>query len=1212
VADQKDITLRILIEAVDKTGKALEGVRERAGKVMEALKNASAQTVPLGEGLNSVGTAAEAMAAGIEKAGKSIANAVENTTKATAEQKKATEESGAEVESFGKKVVNWMNNSGWSITRVGDLLVGLAGSIAVVMGSLAAMASEVEQVFANLRARVQMTDEEFEHSQKVITEFSMNSKYQIKDLAAALDTLVTGGMELSQAWTEMANVINLALISGTTPAQAAQAAIQTLQAFQLPMSQFSDTVDKLAYAALNSNQSLTQIASSLQKVAPLATQAGVSMEQLVAMSNLLGKSGHSLDELNLVFSRLTRQTGEQLRLMHYLGLEAARSNEGVLDFYKTIEILKEQQVDPKIIADLFGLSSRSGGAAIKIIMDNIDALKTLEGQYDKTTGAAQRAADIQSATLSAALGKTMNSIVALAETVGKNFLEPVTRAVDKITEWVQALQRWLDTMSPVQKEIATFAGSVVTIAGSIGVALVAIGLLIKAFTVLAGLAKTALAAMSGFFVLQGLTLMFEGLSTAILSARTALLAIITTSGAAAVAFSAFAAIIGGLVLMKLVELWDVVQKYLDALDRLDKQTKRAQSAQEALSATLGEFNKQTGLAVKNEQELYDAMKDGKVIKDENTGLWRQTTKAEKEAGVNALTTAKNYAALNAMIRENAVEKAKIAAMPETTGRVSLQMEQELRDLRKANTEYDALKRRAEAGDKEAEVLAREWEVSIRRKYNLQIMEMTITQKRGIRSAEIQEDKLYNDETLALYKDYYDRRLVDIETYLNVKRAVTLAEVDAEIAETKKKIKEAEATKPMEVPVLEQQLVTLVQKRRTVATQTDIESQQLREKDFDREQKILIDESKLRQKGYDDSLKDMRKAFDEQLRQQDLQDEIARNNKQLSAEERRIMEENQLKARDRMIRDYFSKEEKAFLEHEAELLKIQEDTINKQDPYAGAMDYLALKQKQYDVETELLINHLKEVTGLEEGDEAIRDARNKRQIAKGVKFTEEYLTVLSNQFAFAGKVTSTLGDAFGQLYELTGKKQKQWFYIQKALNVATAIANVATGVTEALKLGPWGMALAAAIAAAGAVQIAVIMSQQPPAMAKGGPIKGGSGSKDDVPIMAMGGEYVLQKSAVSKYGVRFIEALNRGMVEIPQEWAAIFTAKIPSISMPSYAFASGGSVSIPSAKEQQKEPITIINVIDPREMDSYLASPAGQSAVLNIMSSRAAAVKQILR
>lgn len=47
-------------------------------------------------------------------------------------------------------------------------------------------------------------------------------------------------------------------------------------------------------------------------------------------------------------------------------------------------------------------------------------------------------------------------------------------------------------------------------------------------------------------------------------------------------------------------------------------------------------------------------------------------------------------------------------------------------------------------------------------------------------------------------------------------------------------------------------------------------------------------------------------------------------------------------------------------------------------------------------------------------------------------------------------------------------------------------------------------------------------------ATGGPIVGpGTGTSDDVPIMASNGEYMVRAAAVSKYGLRFLDALNNG-------------------------------------------------------------------------------------
>lgn len=49
-------------------------------------------------------------------------------------------------------------------------------------------------------------------------------------------------------------------------------------------------------------------------------------------------------------------------------------------------------------------------------------------------------------------------------------------------------------------------------------------------------------------------------------------------------------------------------------------------------------------------------------------------------------------------------------------------------------------------------------------------------------------------------------------------------------------------------------------------------------------------------------------------------------------------------------------------------------------------------------------------------------------------------------------------------------------------------------------------------------------------AAGGRITGGSGTKDDVPILGMGGEFMINKKSVQKYGPQLFEALNEGRLQ----------------------------------------------------------------------------------
>jgi hypothetical protein len=129
------------------------------------------------------------------------------------------------------------------------------------------------------------------------------------------------------------------------------------------------------------------------------------------------------------------------------------------------------------------------------------------------------------------------------------------------------------------------------------------------------------------------------------------------------------------------------------------------------------------------------------------------------------------------------------------------------------------------------------------------------------------------------------------------------------------------------------------------------------------------------------------------------------------------------------------------------------------------------------------------------------------------------------------------------------------------------------------------------------------------LADGGKIPGYSPSAtaDNIPILATAGEWMQPVASVQYYGAQVMEALRQRL--IPRE---LFTnLRLPSYRPAmSYALASGGAV--PASASGSGGGITMINVTDPRDIDRYLASADGHNAILNVLSSRAPAVKRILK
>lgn len=242
----------------------------------------------------------------------------------------------------------------------------------------------------------------------------------------------------------------------------------------------------------------------------------------------------------------------------------------------------------------------------------------------------------------------------------------------------------------------------------------------------------------------------------------------------------------------------------------------------------------------------------------------------------------------------------------------------------------------------------------------------------------------------------------------------------------------------------------------------------------------------------------------------------------------------------------------------------------------------------------------------------RRLQNQQQINLLIENNDR--TLAQQRLAITQSMASNLEQAASAIYDATGGQAKEMFYIMKAMSIANIIMKGQEAVVSAFASGSavhpaLGYAYAGTAAAFVAAQLAVAIAQTfgGTKKAEGGRITGGTGTKDDVPIMAMGGEYMIRKRAVQKYGEGFMEALNNGMVDIPD--SIISEAGRPKVRAVKSAYASGGLVNVEPRKE--KTEITMVNITDPSELDRYMATPSGQNAVLNVLSSRNLAARKII-
>ena len=117
------------------------------------------------------------------------------------------------------------------------------------------------------------------------------------------------------------------------------------------------------------------------------------------------------------------------------------------------------------------------------------------------------------------------------------------------------------------------------------------------------------------------------------------------------------------------------------------------------------------------------------------------------------------------------------------------------------------------------------------------------------------------------------------------------------------------------------------------------------------------------------------------------------------------------------------------------------------------------------------------------------------------FQTDFKSGIAGAFGEAIKGTKTLKDAFRDMFQgiLNRMLDKS---LEMGVDALFAFGKAATGLKNGGEIKKYN---------------------------SGGMVTGGSGMKDDVPAMMSGGEYVIKKSSVNKYGANYLRALNGGLV-----------------------------------------------------------------------------------
>lgn len=323
--------------------------------------------------------------------------------------------------------------------------------------------AQFEQSMANVKAITGATGKEFDTLTAFARELGATTMMSAQESADAMAFLGMAGWRTSEMMAGLPAILDLTVASGRDFATVADIVSDNLTAFGLTASDATMYSDALAYAMSNANVNMDTLGESLKYIAPVATSAGVSMQEAVAMTMMLGDAGIKGSQagttLRTVMLNLTGANEKATAKLKELGV-AVFDSEGktrsFADIIRDLNKATEGMTDAQKTAIANTLVGKTAVSGFSVLLDQgADKLQAYTDGIHNSSGASAEMAEIMGDTLQGKVKIFESAMQDLQITIGNELLPTLTSGVESLTNFVT----WLGQGCPLVQEATVELGA---------------------------------------------------------------------------------------------------------------------------------------------------------------------------------------------------------------------------------------------------------------------------------------------------------------------------------------------------------------------------------------------------------------------------------------------------------------------------------------------------------------------------------------------------------------------------------------------------------------------------------------------------------------------------------------------------------------------------------------------------------------------------------
>ena len=366
-----------------------------------------------------------------------------------------------------------LKSFGDSASSIGAQFMGLGVAASLPIAAAVRGFAAFDDQMRVVQAVSGSTAEEFAMLTERAKELGRTTSFTAAEVANAMAELGRAGFKAPQIDAAINSVMNLSRATQTEIPLATEIAGNALRAFNLDASEMERVCDVMTATANNSSQTLEDLGEAFKFVAPIAADAGLSIEDASKIVGTLANFGIKGSLAGTAFKNIQLKMADPKVQKSYeeLGISVTTADgslRNMADVLRDLGAATASMPNAEKLAtykDLFSMYGLSGG--IKLTSANFTEM------YDAIDNAQGVAAET-AATMDSGIGGSFRSLESAVEGVAHAIGEALTPKITELagtliqvagetTAWIKENEDTVETVASVAAGVALFGGSLLAV-----------------------------------------------------------------------------------------------------------------------------------------------------------------------------------------------------------------------------------------------------------------------------------------------------------------------------------------------------------------------------------------------------------------------------------------------------------------------------------------------------------------------------------------------------------------------------------------------------------------------------------------------------------------------------------------------------------------------------------------------------------------------------